>query len=139
MRVRAWAMLIVALGVIIGGCGSSERAARVAAMAPKERFVNDVIERRCIKCHVPPNPSGKAIITEPAHLIRFINSDQIFDDVALYNSIMGGPDIPEHNREEFQPTQLEMDSIRTWVLTEYSRMFPDSVLYEAQQRGFALQ
>ena len=108
-------------------------------MAPKERYVNDVIERRCLKCHVPPNPSGKAIITEPAHLIRFINSDQIFDDVALYNSIMGGPDIPEHNREEFQPTQNEMDSIRTWVLTEYSRMFPDSVLFEAQQRGIALQ
>jgi|SaaInl4_150m_RNA_FD_contig_41_391154_length_1008_multi_1_in_0_out_0_2 hypothetical protein len=135
MRARALTLLIFAAAFLTGGCGGSDRDARVAAMGSREAFVNDVIERRCIKCHVPPNPSGKAILTEPAHLVKFINSDQIFDDMALYNSIMGGTNIPEHNRQEFQPTQAEMDTIRTWVLVEYKRMFPDSVLNEAQNRG----
>lgn len=139
MRGRAFVMLFVAAGFLLAGCGDSEREARIAAMSAKERFVNAVIENKCIRCHTPPNPTGKAIITEPAHLVKFINSDQIFDDIALYNSIMGGPDIPEHNRQEFQPTQSEMDSIRTWVLTEYSRMFPDSVRNMAAEQGISLR
>ena len=139
MRVRVLTLLVLTAAFIAGGCGDSDRDARIAAMSPREQFVNSVIERRCIKCHVPPNPSGKAILTEPAHLVKFINSDQIFDDMALYNSIMGGPDIAEHNRQEFQPTQAEMDTIRTWVLVEYRRMFPDSVLNRAEQHGIMAQ
>ena len=140
MGVRASMMLVLTIGVVVAGCvGNADREARIAAMSPRERFVNDVIERRCIKCHIPPNPTGKAIITEPAHLVKFIDSEQIFDDIALYNSIMGGPDIPEHDRIEFKPTQSEMDSIRTWVLDEYERMFPDSILYQAANGGISLR
>ena len=138
MTGRAVLMALLVTGTMLAGltgCGDSERKARIAAMSERERFVNDIIEKRCIRCHTPPNPTGKAIITEPAHLLRFIDSDQIFDDIALYNAIMGGPDIPEHDRKEYQPTQAEMDSIRNWVLIEYARMIPDSIREMAIERG----
>jgi len=112
--------------VIIVGCGDAEREARLAQMSPQERFVQDVLDRRCVKCHTPPNPTGKAVLTEPKHLIPMITGDVLLDDLALYNNIMGGPNIPEHNREEYKPTPAEIDSIRSWALTEYRDRFPEA-------------
>ncbi len=125
MRACVLCVLVALAGALLAvSCGDSEREARLAQMSPKERFVQDVLDRRCVKCHTPPNPTGTVKLTEPADLIQYITGDVLLDDLALYNNIMGGTGIPEHDREEYKPTPAELDSIRQWALTEYRDRFP---------------
>ena len=117
MRLVAIALATAVVGLFFAGCGgNSEREARLAQMSPKERFVQDVLDRRCVRCHRTPQDEGRVVITEPAHLLARINVSHVFDDIALYNVIMGGPSIPAHERDEYKPTQQEVNAIREWIL-----------------------
>ena len=119
MRLVVIALAAAVVGLIYVGCGGGEDAqneARLAQMSAKERYVQDVLTRRCVRCHRTPEDEGKVVLTEPSHLLARINVSHVFDDIALYNAIMGGPNVPAHDRAEFRPTQTEINAIREWIL-----------------------
>ena len=120
MRVCSIAVLVIWMGFLLAGCSQdAERQARLEKMSSKERFVLGVLEQRCVRCHTPPDPEGKVVLTEPKHLLPLVDSTQVYDDFALYNRIMGDSTIKAHDRAEFMPTSAEIDSLRQWLLAEH--------------------
>ena len=116
-------VLLAATGISVAACGQSEaekeRQARLASLSPQARGVQDVLDKRCVKCHTPPDAKKNLDLTEPHYLLPLINSEFIFDDTRLYNMLMGPDTIKEHAPPEFQLKQDEIDMIRRWVLTEH--------------------
>jgi len=112
------AIMIAATSAMLGGCGGPE--ATSAKISPREKFVQQVITKRCARCHKSAEDEGKIKLTEPSDIIPLINSTQIFDDITLYNRlVMGSPGIKAHQRKEIFPTQAEMDSIRQFVISHH--------------------
>lgn len=127
MRIgAALVFAVAALSLTSVGCGDAEREARLAAMSPRGRAIQQVLDLRCIRCHTPPNHEGELILTEPIHLLSLIDNTRIFDDIAVYNMLMGDSTITEHEREEFRLTQKEVDNVREWVLSEHREILPDT-------------
>lgn len=128
MRKIALVILLVAAGGLLAACGQSEaekeREARLAALTPQERRVQSILDQRCVKCHTPPDAKKNLDLTDPHYLLPLINSELIFDDIAVYNMLMGDSSIVEHQPGEFQLKQDEIDLIRRWILTEHPEHGP---------------
>jgi len=142
MRRITISVLLAATGLLLAACGQTEaekqRQARLARMTPQERRIQEVLDRRCVKCHMPPDAKKNLDLTDPLNLLPLINSDLIFDDIAVYNMLMGDSSIVEHQREEYQLKQNEIDMIRRWILTEHPEHGPQGVRAPAtslQQNG----
>ncbi|HOF60488.1 MAG TPA: hypothetical protein PK251_05475 [Candidatus Latescibacteria bacterium] len=135
MRTGAIVAIIAGMGCALIACGNNnaEREAKLAAMSAQEREIQKVLDQKCVKCHTAPDAKGNLDLTEPKNLLPLISSTQLFDDIALYNMLMGDSTIAEHAPKEFQLQQSEVDMIRRWVLSEHSDLVPDSV--RAQQQG----
>lgn len=123
-----FSVLLAVTGVIVVACGQSEadkeRQARLASLSPQARGVQDVLDVRCVKCHTPPDAKKNLDLTEPQYLLPLINSEFIFDDMAVYRMLMGPDTIKEHEPEEFRLKQDEIDMIRRWILTEHPEYGP---------------
>jgi len=129
MRARVLGVLVAGTVMLFVGCGKktdAEREARLAAMTPQERQIQAVLDERCVKCHMPPNPGGKVELTEPRHLLPLINSARLYDDIAVYRMLMGDSTVAEHAPAKYQLQQSEIDLIRQWVLTEHREILPDT-------------
>jgi hypothetical protein len=120
---------------LLAACGNNnaEREAKLAAMTAQERAIQTVLDQKCLKCHTLPDAKGNLDLSEPKNLLPRIASAQLFDDISLYNMLMGDSTIVEHAPKEFQLQQSEIDMIRRWVLSEHSDIVPDSV--RTQQQG----
>jgi hypothetical protein len=125
-------LLIAAFAALIGACGQSEaekaHQARLAAMSPLERRIQEVLDHRCVKCHMPPDAKKNLDLTEPRNLLPLINSELLFDDIAVYNMLMGDSSIAEHKAPEYQLKQDEIDLVRRWVLAEHPERAPQGAI-----------
>ncbi len=144
MRVLLLVLAIAVTGSLFAGCGRAEteeeRAARYAAMTPMERTVQEVLDMRCLKCHMPPDPEGKILLNHPKYLIPLLNSDKLFDDLAMYKMLLGDTTISDHRRGESRITFEEVAMIRDWVLTEHSEiMMPDTTAPDTTSPGSAIE
>ena len=92
MRRITISVLLAATGLLLAACGQTEaekqRQARLVRMTPQERRIQEVLDRRCVKCHMPPDAKKNLDLTDPLNLLPLINSDLIFDDIAVY-SVLG--------------------------------------------------
>ena len=129
MRASVLAVVAIGTGILWAGCGGeteAERAARYAAMTPMEQQVQTVLDKRCIKCHMPPDPEAKLNLMHPEYLLPLLSSERLFDDIAVYVMLLGDTTLAEHRRDEARITFDEIALIRDWVLTEHQEMFADS-------------
>jgi len=121
-------ILVVGMGLFLSACGGSdaERKAQLAAMTPQERRIQEVLDLRCVKCHTPPDAKKNLDLTNPKYLLPLINSEFLFDDVAVYNMLMGDSAIVEHQKPEFQLKFDEIKLVRDWVLSEHPEIMIDT-------------
>lgn len=123
-------VFVLVVGSLVLACGESqaekERLARLAQMSPQERKIQEVLEVRCVKCHTPPDAKKNLDLTDPHNLLPLLNSELLFDDLAVYRMLMGPDTIAEHAKSEFQLKQDEIDMVRRWVLSEHPEHAPSA-------------